>query len=172
MTRNTHTRRQLAKATAAAIATAALLVPVALANSVARNTTYDPWFQNAIATQRSQPDPWFNNAIATQRSQPDPWFNNVLAKQRSLATLTNHAGQTGYRFITDTLGGNGQPATSGYQLITDTLAPGGGSSGNSVPPASHGFDWADAGVGAAGTLALLILTGRVVAFRKRGRLAF
>jgi hypothetical protein len=202
MTRNTHTRRQLAKATVAAIATAALLVPVALANSVARNTTYDPWFQNAIATQRSQPDPWFqnaiaiqrsqpdpwfnnaiatqrsqpdpwfNNAIATQRSQPDPWFNNALAKQRSLATLTNHAGQTGYRFITDTLGGNGQPATSGYQLITDTLAPGGGSSGNSVPPASHGFDWADAGAGAAGTLALLILTGRVVALRKRGRLAF
>jgi hypothetical protein len=160
MTRTNHTRRQLAKATAATIATAALLVPGALANSSAQNNHYDPWF---------------NNAIATHRSQPDPWFNNAIARQRSLATQTNNAKQTGYRFITDTLGGNGQPTTSAYRFITDTLAPGGGSSANSVAAASsHGFDWADAGVGAAATLglALLILTGRVVALRKRGSLAF
>ena len=160
MTRTSHTRRQLAKATAATIATAALLVPGALANSGARNNAYDPWF---------------NNAIATQRSQPDPWFDNALAKNRSLAAQTNRAQQTGYRFITDTLApGGGQPRTSGYQFITDTLAPGGGASSNSVVLASHGFDWADAGVGAAGTLglALLVLTGRVVALRKRSRLAF
>ena len=153
MTRSNHTRTQLATAIAAAIATAVLLVPAALAGSGASNSANDPWF---------------NNAMATQRSQPDPWFGNAVAKQRSLGN------QTGYRFITDTLGGNGQPTTSGYQFITDTLAPGGGSSGNSVAPASHGFDWGDAGVGAAGTLglALLILTGRTVALRKRSRLAF
>jgi hypothetical protein len=175
MTRTNHTRGQLVKATAAAIATAVLLVPGALANSSAQNNHYDPWFNNAIATQRSQPDPWFNNALATQRSQPDPWFNNAIAKQRSLATQTNNAKQTGYRFMSDTLGGNGQPTTSAYRFISDTLAPGGGSSANSVAAASsHGFDWADAGVGAAATLglALLILTGRVVALRKRGGLAF
>jgi hypothetical protein len=160
MTRTNHTRGQLVKATAAAIATAVLLVPGALANSSAQNNDYDPWF---------------NNAIASQRSQSDPWFNNAIAKQRSLATQTNNAKQTGYRLMTDTLGGNGQPTTSAYRFITDTLAPGGGSSANSVAAASsHGFDWADAGVGAATTLglALLILTGRVVALRKRGSLAF
>jgi hypothetical protein len=174
MTRTNQTRRQLAKATAAAIATAALLVPGALANSSAQNNHYDPWFNNAIATQPSQPDPWFNNALATQRNQPDPWFNNAVAKQRRLATQTNNAKQTSYRFITDTLG-NGQPTRSAYRFISDTLAPGGGSSANSVVAASnHRFDWADAGAGAAATLglALLILTGRVVALRKRGSLAF
>ena len=110
MTRTNHTRRQLAKATAATIATAALLVPGALANSSARNNHYDPWF---------------SNAIATQRSQPDPWFNNALAKQRSLATPTSHSKQTGYRFITDTLAPGGSAPVQGYRFITDTLAPGG-----------------------------------------------
>jgi len=155
------------------LATAALLVPGALASSGAPNSHYDPWFNNAIAVQRSQPDPWFDNAIAVQRSQPDPWFNNALAKQRSLATQTNDAKQTGYRFITDTLGGAGQPV-SGYQFITDTLAPGGSGGDNNVAVASHGFNWADAGVGASSTLglALLILTGRTFALRRRSRLAF
>jgi hypothetical protein len=160
MIRTSHTRSQLAKATAAAIATAALFVPGALANSGPRSNALDPWLKTAIAAQRNQPDSWLNSAIA---------------EHRSLATQADRAKQTGYRFITDTLApGGGQPRTSGYQFITDTLAPGGGASGNSVALASHGFDWADAGVGAAGTLglALLVLTGRVVALRKRGRLAF
>ena len=172
MIRITHTRRQLAKATAATIATAALLAPAALANS-ASSSAYDPWFKNAIATQRSQPDPWFSNAVAKRQSQPDPWFSNAVAKQRGLATVTNPANQTGYRFITDTLDGNGQPAT-GYQFITDTLASGDDGPYHSVVPSSHGFNWADAGAGALGTLglALLILTGRIVGLRKRGRLAF
>jgi hypothetical protein len=157
MTRSNHTtRRQLAKATAALVATAALIAPGALASSGA-NSHYDPWFNNAIAVQRSQQDPWFNNAIA----------------KRSLATQTNDAQHTGYRFITDTLGGAGQPL-SGYQFITDTLAPGGSGGSNDVAVAGHGFSWADAGVGASSMLglALLILTGRTVALRRRGRLAF
>jgi hypothetical protein len=158
MTRSNHTRRQLAKATAALAATAALLVPGALASSGASNSNYDPWF---------------NNAIAVQRSQPDPWFNNALANHRSLAGRSNDAQQTGYRFITDTLGGAGRPV-SGYQFITDTLAPGGSGGGNDVAVADPGFSWADAGVGASSMLglALLILTGRTVALRRRGRLAF
>jgi hypothetical protein len=155
MTRTNHTRRQLAKVIAAAIATAALLAPGVLANSGARNSGYDPWFKNAIATQRSQPDPWFSNAVAKQ------------------ASPTTKAKQTGYRFITDTLDGIHQPATSGYRFITDTLAPGGGDS-SGVAAVTDGFNWADAGVGAASTLglALLVLTGRTLALRKRGRLAF
>jgi hypothetical protein len=78
-----------------------------------------------------------------------------------------------YRFITDTLGGSGRPvaafspyqhawgprdarlAPQSYRFVTDTL---GGNGGPQLQPASQGFDWADAGVGAGialGTLALM-----------------
>jgi len=49
-------------------------------------------------------------------------------------------------------------------FITDTLAPGGGTSIVSVP-ASSGFDWADAGIGAgamAGIGALLLGSARLL----------
>jgi hypothetical protein len=187
MIRTTHTLNRLAQGIAAAIAVAVLIAPAGLAGTSARYGAHDPWFTNAVSrAQPSAPDPWFNYAVSrTQLRAPDPWFNYAVSRTQlrapdpwfnyavSLSTRTNTANHSGYRFTTDTLGGNGQPKpTPGYRFITDTLAPG---SGN--PPAialvSTGFDWGDAGVGAAATLGfvLLMLTGSVM-LRRRGRLAF
>ena len=78
----------------------------------------------------------------------------------------------GHRFTTDTLatgGGSSQPES--YRFTTDTLAPGGGM--QAAAPVA-GFDWSDAGIGAAATLGLvlLMLTGSLLVLRRRGRLAF
>ena len=78
-------------------------------------------------------------------------------------------------FITDTLGGNGGPRVAlnptapnirqtdpraagpspSYRFITDTLAPGGGAvvSARVV----GGFDWGDAGIGAAAAAGLMLV---------------
>jgi hypothetical protein len=190
MIRTTHTLNRLAQGIAAAIAVAVLIAPAGFAGTSARYGAHDPWFTNAVSrAQPSAPDPWFTNAVSrTQLRAPDPWFNYAV----SLSTRTNTANHSGYRFTTDTLGGNARPKatpgyrfitdtlgsnsqpkpTSGYRFITDTLAP-----GSSNPPAtalvSTGFDWGDAGVGAAATLGLvlLMLTGSLM-LRRRGRLAF
>jgi len=77
-------------------------------------------------------------------------------------------------FITDTLAPGGTPASGGH-FITDTLAPGGGAGSVVSIPAGTAFNWADAGVGAAvGVgLMLLALTGhQLLLRRKRGQLAF
>jgi hypothetical protein len=73
-----------------------------------------------------------------------------------------------YSVITDTLGGNGHAkSVPGYQFMTDTLAPGGGSSLAAAPSAS-GFNWGDAGVGAAVVAgALIVLAGGLLAVRRR-----
>jgi hypothetical protein len=81
-----------------------------------------------------------------------------------------------YRFAayTDTLGRGGSPVpTVGYRFITDTLAPGGGNAVVSVP-ASNGFNWTDAGVGALIAFALMLaaITGRQLLRRRRGQVAF
>jgi hypothetical protein len=63
-----------------------------------------------------------------------------------------------YRFVayTDTLASGGNPAPPvGYHFIADTLAPGGGTVVSA--PVAGGFDWADAGIGAAGLLGVLLL---------------
>jgi hypothetical protein len=82
----------------------------------------------------------------------------------------------GYRLITDTLSGNGHadlaPA-QGYRFISDTLAPGGGAVLAGSATASSGFDWSDAGIGAAATLALLLmLAGCRAVFRRRRQPAY
>ena len=81
-----------------------------------------------------------------------------------------------YRFAayTDKLGRGGSPVpTFGYRFITDTLAPGGGNAVVSVP-ASNGFNWTDAGVGALIAFALMLaaITGRQLLHRRRGQVAF
>ena len=60
--------------------------------------------------------------------------------------------------------------SQGYPFVTDTLARGGGSTISGVP--SSGFSWADAGVGAAaGIGVLLLLTGStIIVLHRRGRL--
>ena len=81
-----------------------------------------------------------------------------------------------YRFAayTDKLGRGGSPVpTLGYRFITDTLAPGGGNAVVSVP-ASNGFNWTDAGVGALIAFALMLaaITGRQLLHRRRRQVAF
>jgi hypothetical protein len=80
--------------------------------------------------------------------------------------ITYPAAEPGYMFITDTLGGDGghswhaaarHPAARperGYTVITDTLAPGGAP----APAVSHrtGFNWPDAGIGAAAGAGVLL----------------
>ena len=94
-------------------------------------------------------------------------------------TLTK--AQQSTSFITDTLAPGGTTSVGGRdpwygyavsltqarqspRFITDTLAPGGGPSVVSAP-ASNGFDWADAGIGAgamAGIGALLLGSARLL----------
>ena len=80
----------------------------------------------------------------------------------------------GERFITDTLGGNGQathrPANDDY-FITDTLSGNGGTA-VAVPNTDAGFQWSDAGIGAAvsaGSI-LVLIGGSLVLLRRRGQL--
>jgi hypothetical protein len=78
----------------------------------------------------------------------------------------------GYRFITDTLGGDGHPrAVQGYRFITDTLGGNGGPSAVTVPSAT-GFDWGDAGIGAATAVgAIFVALGATSLVRRRSQLA-
>lgn len=85
----------------------------------------------------------------------DPWY--------AYATSLTQAQQSA-PFITDTLAPGGTAPAQSYRFITDTLAPGGGTSVVAVP-ASGGFDWADAGIGAgamAGIGALLLGSARLL----------
>ena len=86
------------------------------------------------------------SAAATQGGfgPHDPWFNYAI----SLGTATTNP------FVTDTLAPGGSQVES-YRFTTDTLAPGGGII--STAPAPTGFDWRDAGIGAAGMAGLLLM---------------
>jgi hypothetical protein len=68
-------------------------------------------------------------------------------------------------------GDAGQTNAGGMRFITDTLAPGGGVV--AVSDGAPGFDWGDAGIGAAGTIGLLLmlLGGTRLASHRRGELA-
>jgi hypothetical protein len=70
---------------------------------------------------------------------------------------------------TDTLGGNGHPKSTlqHYRFITDTLAPGGGTVVSA--PVAGGFNWADAGIGAAGTAGLVLLLLGIARVRQQHR---
>ena len=101
-------------------------------------------------------DSWYSYATSlTNSQQHDPWFAYAVS-----LTQAQHSAP----FITDTLAHGGTAPTQSYRFITDTLAPGGGTSVVSVP-ASSGFDWADAGIGAgamAGIGALLLGSARLL----------
>jgi len=81
----------------------------------------------------------------------------------------------GYQLITDTLGGNGHAKSTRVQrdrLITDTLGGEGGRRGLAAG-AGSGFQWGDAGIGAAASSgSLLVLLGSsLILLRRKGRLA-
>jgi hypothetical protein len=103
-------------------------------------------------------DPWYGYAVSlTQAQHSAPLITDTLAPGGTAPIQT-------YRFTTDTLAPGGTAPVQSYRFITDTLAPGGGTSVVSVP-ASSGFDWADAGIGAgamAGIGALLLGSARLL----------
>jgi hypothetical protein len=103
-------------------------------------------------------------------------FTVVLALAAIVATTTLGAGSaSAATFITDTLGGNGHPqhAAPVSGLITDTLGGNGGSAATTVLQSTPGFNWGDAGVGAATTFGslLVLLGGSLVVVRRRSGLA-
>jgi hypothetical protein len=101
-------------------------------------------------------DSWYGYAVSlTQAQHSAPFITDTLAPGGSAPVQS-------YRFVTDTLAPGGTAPVESYRFITDTLAPGGGTS---VAPASSGFDWADAGIGAgvmAGIGALLLASVRLL----------
>src|SRR6266545_3379682 len=92
-----------------------------------------------------------------------PWFNYTTSAADSTRFVTDTLAPGGGtaetadpRFVTDTLApGGGTAETPGYRFISDTLAPGGGLVTSS--PAANGFDWSDAGIGAAITAGLMLI---------------
>lgn len=146
---STHnTLKRLSGGIAVAAVLAALAAPAALAKQ-------DPWFYNAVASKTAAP--------VASAGQHDPWYYNVVA--HSVAG-SNAA------FTTDTLAPGGRSAQSqGYRFVTDTLAPGGGVV--AVSPGVQGFDWTDAGIGAGGTvgLVLILLGGTRLVAQRRSALA-
>ena len=89
-------------------------------------------------------DPWYAYALSVTQAQQtrDPWYRYGIS-------LTQ--------------------ARQSVPFVTDTLAPGGGSS-VVASPASNGFDWADAGIGAgvmAGIALLLLGSSRLVQQRRK-----
>ena len=128
-----HMLKRLSGGIAVAAVLAALVAPAALARQD------DPWFYNAVAGKKVAP--------AGSFGQHDPWFYNVVA---------HSAGAGNAAFTTDTLApGGGSAQTQGYRFVTDTLAPGGGIV--AVSPGVQSFDWTDAGIGAGGTIGLMVI---------------
>jgi hypothetical protein len=141
-----HTIRRLVRGIAVAALVAALAAPAALAK-------HDPWYRNAVAGKK----------VAPVAGQHDPWFYNVVAHSVAGSNAT---------FTTDTLApGGGSAPSQGYRFVTDTLAPGGGVV--AVSPGVQGFDWTDAGIGAGGTvgLILILLGGTRLMSQRRSALA-
>jgi hypothetical protein len=100
----------------------------------------------------------------------------LLAAIAIAAPMSLAAGKPqGQTFITDTLSGNNPARTAhehGYRFVTDTLG------GNGAPQVTTvfrnaGFNWQDAGIGAAavaGSMLLLLGSSRLV-LRRRASLA-
>lgn len=128
---------------------------------------HDSWYGYAISlTKTAQPAPFTTDTLAPGGTPSvgahDPWYRYAV----SLAEA-----QPSVSLITDTLAPGGNAPVQSYRFTTDTLAPGGGPSVVSAP-ASHGFDWGDAGIGAllmAGIAVVLLGSGRL--FRRRRVLA-
>jgi hypothetical protein len=94
----------------------------------------------------------------------------VLAAVAAAPAYADGHAPKGYRFITDTLGGDGHARQmQGYRFITDTLGGNGGPSAVSVPSAP-GFDWGDAGIGASTAVgAICVVLGGTLLLRRRSQ---
>lgn len=140
-----HTIARLAARVAVAASLAALAVPAALGGT----------------NPNRGHDQWFNYAVSLNSNSTVPFISDTLAPGGRSTPLQ------GARLITDTLapGGHSAPHRR-YRLITDTLAPGGGAIVASAP-AARGFDWGDAGIGAAGLTLVLLGLARMLTHRGR-----
>jgi hypothetical protein len=124
--------KRLAQGIAVGAVLAAFAAPAALAKQ-------DPWFYNAVASKTVAP--------VASAGRHDPWFYNAVSHSVAGTNAT---------FTTDTLApGGGSAQSHGYRFVTDTLAPGGGVV--AVSPGVQGFDWTDAGIGAGGTVGLIVI---------------
>jgi hypothetical protein len=110
----------------------------------------------------------------------------LIALVATIVTMAVAGPALGDTFITDTLapGGSMSPQhrwfliehsdqtaqPQGYRFITDTLAPGGGAASVSAP-ASDGFRWSDAGVGAGAAVGgmLALIGSALIVVRRQGR---
>lgn len=112
-------------------------------------------------------DPWQQNLYARHKyaQMTDPWARNLLARQAH--PYRSHA--TRGQGVVDTAGGRAIGA--GAEITTGFASPGGHGT-SSVEVGSNGFDWSDAGIGAAGALGVVLLVaGAAIALRRGGALA-
>jgi hypothetical protein len=128
---------------------------------------------SALASPQYGPhDTWYPYAISlTQERVLDAHHHALILNARAQAAQQT---QTSPSFTTDTLapGGRGQTSPVVVHFTPDTLAPGGGRT-TTVVTTGDGFNWSDAGVGAAIAIgAVLLASGAAVSMRRRGRLAF
>jgi hypothetical protein len=159
---STITTQRLTRAIVMAFATAAFVVPTAVANVTPNNVygSLDPWAYRAIHDSASSM-PLFTEHSAGQTSiaQPispvspglDSWAKNALrGRNASIPLITEHSA-----------GQNSRKAAHS-------------SAAADVPQAGrpNRFDWSDAGIGAGGTLGLILVAGAgMLAIRKRNALA-
>ena len=155
MPRTTYTFRSLVWGTLAAAAAVLLTAPSALAGGSSQYGPRDTWYPYAVSLTQSQ------------TPQVDPHHYALLHK-----SYMGGVQPTGPTFTTDTLApGGGSAQAPAVSFVTDTLAPGGG--GTTVVSTGTGFNWGDAGIGAAAAIgALLLASAAAVTVRRRGRLAF
>jgi hypothetical protein len=121
---------------------------------------HDSWYGYAVSvTNAQQSAPFITDTLAPGGKAlvngRDPWYGYAVSLTQA---------QQSPSFITDTLAPGGKAPVQGYRFITDTLAPGGGPSEVSAP-ASNGFDWSDAGIGAgvmAGIALMLLGSARLL----------
>jgi hypothetical protein len=142
-------------------------------------------------------------AVAVPAASADPWARDEYQRAHNAATtpdvveryVANHRAPSssgpaqdvvGYRFVTDTLGGNGGVSTSavsdvveryivnhgglratgpaqdvqGYRFTTDTLGGNGSIAASAPETAGSGLDWAALGIGIGlGVLLSVVLLG-------------
>jgi hypothetical protein len=139
---------------------AAVLMGVSAGQALA---AHDSWYGYAVSLTTTQPAPFITDTLAPGGTPSvgahDPWYRYALSLTQA---------QPSVPLITDTLAPGGKAPVQSYRFTTDTLAPGGGPSVVSAP-ASHGFDWGDAGIGAlfmAGIAVVLLASGRVLQRRR------
>jgi hypothetical protein len=166
MPRTTHIFRSLIWGSLAAVAALLVAAPSAFA------LHYGPHALPSNYTSPSQygpHDPWYQYGLSlTQERQLDARHHALI-----LNLQAQSATQSAPTFTTDTLApGGGTRQTPVVHFVTDTLAPGGGET-TTVVTTGDGFDWGDAGIGAAIAIgALLVGSAAAMTMRRRGRLAF